>query len=94
MNNVKDVKLIKGQITEVDKSDFDIIIANINKNVLLDQIGDYAERLKEKGQLILSGFYEADIADLEQVAKENSLISIHSTTKDNWAMLALEKRSV
>ncbi|MEQ9009411.1 MAG: 50S ribosomal protein L11 methyltransferase [Ekhidna sp.] len=94
LNNVKDVTLIKGQITEVDNSDFDIIIANINKNVLLGQIGDYSDRLKENGQLILSGFYEADIADLEKESKKYGLTSIHSTTKDNWAMLALEKRSV
>jgi ribosomal protein L11 methyltransferase len=94
LNDVKDVVLIKGQISEVGQSDFDIIIANINKNVLLEQISEYASRLKENGQLILSGFYEADISDLLEESKKNSLTKIHSTTKDNWAMLALEKRSV
>lgn len=94
LNSVKDVVLIKGQISEVKKIDFDIVIANINKNVLLEQISEYAKRLKENGQLILSGFYNTDISDLEKEANENDLTIIHSTTKDNWAMLVLEKRSV
>ncbi|WP_425389762.1 50S ribosomal protein L11 methyltransferase [Ekhidna sp.] len=94
LNSVQDVTLIKGEINEVNPSDFDIVIANINKNVLLDQMSDYADRLKSEGQLILSGFYESDIADLESEANKSGLFRIHSTTRDKWAMLALEKRSV
>ncbi|SNS48480.1 [LSU ribosomal protein L11P]-lysine N-methyltransferase [Ekhidna lutea] len=94
LNDVKDVTLIKGQIAEVKDSDYDIVIANINKNVLMDQMNDYAERLVDKGHLILSGFYESDIEDLEKQANEIGLKKIHSTTRDKWAMLALEKRSI
>ncbi|WP_420317134.1 50S ribosomal protein L11 methyltransferase [Ekhidna sp.] len=94
LNNVKDVKLIKGQIDEVIDNDFDIVIANINKNVLLDQMKDYASKTIENGQLILSGFYKEDISDLENEANKFKLHLIHSTTRDNWAMLAFEKRSV
>lgn len=94
LNDVKGVRLIKGEIEEVRQSDFDIVIANINKNVLLDQMSDYAKRLKLNGQLILSGFYESDISDLESEAMKSGLHKIHTTTRDNWAMLALEKRSV
>ncbi len=94
LNAVRDVRLIKGQITEVDASDFDIIIANINKNVLLDQIGEYASRLVTGGQLILSGFYEDDINDLEVVAEKNGLKKLKTTTRDKWAMLVLNKLSV
>lgn len=94
LNDVKGVRLIKGEIEEVRQSDFDIVIANINKNVLLDQMSHYAKRLKLSGQLILSGFYESDLSDLESEAMKSGLHKIHTTTRDNWAMLALEKRSV
>ncbi|MEQ6168280.1 MULTISPECIES: 50S ribosomal protein L11 methyltransferase [unclassified Ekhidna] len=94
LNDVKDVELIKGEIEEVRQSEFDIVIANINKNVLLDQISDYAGRLKLDGQLILSGFYGSDISDLENEAMKSGLYKTRSTTRDKWAMLALEKRSV
>lgn len=94
LNDVKDVSLIQGQISEVADSNFDIVIANINKNVLLDQIHEYGDRLVNGGQLILSGFYEADIADLEAEAHKHGLKKVKSTTRDNWAMLVLDKLSV
>lgn len=94
LNDVKDVELIKGQITEVNAHDFDIVIANINKNVLLDQIGEYAKRLIDGGRLILSGFYENDVDDLVEEAKKHQLKKLKTTSRDNWAMLALEKLSV
>ena len=94
LNDVKDVSLIQGQISEVKDSSFNIIIANINKNVLLDQIGDYAKRLVQNGQLILSGFYENDIEDLEEVAKKHGLKRVKATNRDKWAMLVLNKLSV
>jgi len=94
LNSVNDVTLIKGEIDEVKQANFDIIIANINKNVLLDQIGDYAGKLNQKGQLILSGFYEDDMADLISEAGNYGLQKTHSSVRNRWAMLALEKRSV
>ncbi|MEP0985960.1 50S ribosomal protein L11 methyltransferase [Ekhidna sp.] len=94
LNQVSDVRLIKGQISEVIENDYDIIIANINKNVLLDQIGEYASRLRQGGELILSGFYDDDIPDLEAKANHHGLEKLKSTTRDKWAMLALRKLSV
>lgn len=94
LNNVKGAEVIKGQISEVADDSFDIIIANINKNVLLDQIGEYAKRLISGGQLILSGFYESDSDDLINEAEKYGLKKVKTTTKDKWAMLALDKLSV
>ncbi|WP_462254037.1 50S ribosomal protein L11 methyltransferase [Ekhidna sp.] len=91
LNNVNDVSLVKGQIEEVNESDFDIVIANINKNVLLEQIPAYCDRLKNGGKLILSGFYENDIDDIIEVAKKNGMEKLQTTTRDNWAMLVLNK---
>ena len=94
LNHVEDVQLIQGQIDLVGKKDFDIVIANINKNVLLEQIGSYADRLKLNGELILSGFYEDDIADLVDKGEEFGLKKKKHTVKDRWAMLVLNKPSV
>ncbi|WP_421763853.1 50S ribosomal protein L11 methyltransferase [Ekhidna sp.] len=91
LNQVSDVRLIKGQISEVIENEYDIIIANINKNVLLDQIGEYASRLRQGGELILSGFYDDDIPDLEAKANHHGFEKMKSTTRDKWAMLALRK---
>lgn len=91
LNDVKDVSLIHGQIQKVSSKSFDIIIANINKNVLLDQISEYANKLVNGGQLILSGFYESDIQDLVSEAKKFGLNKMKTTTRDKWSMLVLNK---
>jgi len=94
LNNISDFKLFKLPIEELTESRFDIVIANINKNVLLEQIGEYAKRLKADGVLILSGFYSEDIPDLIKEAGKHSLIKNTQSTKDNWSMLVLTKQSI
>jgi ribosomal protein L11 methyltransferase len=70
---------------------FDIVLANINKNVLLDEMEVYAGLLPEGGLLLLSGFYSEDTADLLEAAAPYGLQLQLSTTKDNWAALCLQK---
>ena len=94
LNNVEGVTLIKGQIEEVKDTNFDIVIANINKNVLLDQMEAYGMRLKPEGHLIISGFYTNDVSDLMAEAEKWNLIKVKETNKDNWAMMALTKQEV
>ena len=71
---------------------FDIVLANINKNVLLDEMGIYSDLLIARGFLLLSGFYTEDIADLEQLANQIGLELIAQQSKDNWAALVLQKK--
>jgi ribosomal protein L11 methyltransferase len=70
---------------------FDIVLANINKNVLLDEMEIYASLLIPQGYLLLSGFYTQDIEDLVAVATPLGLKLIQSSDKDNWAALILQK---
>ncbi len=82
-----------GTIREVNpKGPFDIILANINKNVLLDEMKVYAGLLKTNGYLLLSGFYQEDVIDLENLANTLGLHLISQQSKDNWAALVLQKK--
>ena len=74
-------ELHKTDIEGLEASGFDIIIANINKNVLLLQIGVYAEKLTAGGELILSGFYQDDIPDLIHEAGKYGLRKKHDSVK-------------
>lgn len=94
LNDIKNVNILKGQIDIVEDKGFDIILANINKNVLLDQIGRYAERLKTGGHLLLSGFYSNDVDDLVEEAKKFGLSKESETNREKWAMLAFSKQFV
>jgi ribosomal protein L11 methyltransferase len=81
-----------GTIREVNPQGvFDIVLANINKNVLLDEMEIYSRLLPNQGYLLLSGFYAEDISDLLEAAKPFGLELVNKSSKDNWAALILQK---
>jgi ribosomal protein L11 methyltransferase len=82
-----------GTIREVQpQGPYELVLANINKNVLLDEMQIYASLLPAQGLLLLSGFYAEDIADLVAAAAPHGLDLTSQTTKDNWAALCLQKK--
>ena len=82
-----------GTIREVNpQGPCELILANINKNVLLDELAIYSGLLTSQGLLLLSGFYSEDIEDLVQAASAQGLTLTMQTTKDNWAALCLQKK--
>jgi ribosomal protein L11 methyltransferase len=90
INNCENIHLQQGKISEVKLAGkFDIILANINKNVLLDEMKIYASFLNPKGQLLLSGFYTKDIADLLHEASRHGLSEIARDERETWASLLL-----
>src|SRR5690606_107732 len=65
---------------------FDVILANINRNILLDQLEDYAQSLEPNGVLFISGFYEGhDLGVLKNAAASHGLIHTGHKTMDSWA---------
>lgn len=92
LNGMSDVRMGKGTVRDVrPQGEFDIVLANINKNVLLDEMEVYSSLVKKGGNLLLSGFYEHDITDIVKKANEFGLDLINQKTKDNWAALVLKK---
>lgn len=81
-----------GTIRQIKPSgSFDLVLANINKNVLLDEMKIYSDLLVNGGYLLLSGFYTQDIEDLVQEALPLGLYLINSSDRENWAALILKK---
>lgn len=90
--NGMELKMGLGTIREVKpQGPCDIVLANINKNVLLNEMEVYASLLEKDGFLFLSGFYTEDIEDLLEVANPLGLEMIKSSEKNNWAALILKK---
>ena len=88
-NNVE-ITLMLGDATTLQGS-FDIIIANINRNILLADMERYAAVLNAGGTLLLSGFYEADEAALVARAKELGMTLKNKKNRDGWSALQLVK---
>lgn len=63
---------------------YDGVLANINKNILLDSFGLLTKHMKPSSFLIISGFYESDLADLQRAAHEVGLAFQKHVTKNNW----------
>ncbi len=92
INNVSNIDILKGSIEELSINEsFDIILANINRNVLLHEIPFYTKLLNEGGTLLLSGFYDADISTITVVCEKSGLNSKNCQLKNNWACLTFNK---
>lgn len=90
INGCTNVRIQQGTISEVTLSGkFDIILANINKNVLLDELRSYAGFLTAGGLLLLSGFFTLDIPDLLREASLRQLEEIKRDERETWAALLL-----
>lgn len=87
--NINDVRgeILLGTAQSIAfSSKFDIILANINKNILLLDIPYYARLLKSDGSLLLSGFYHNDLQEIKELAINNGLKLVKTNIKNNWAM--------
>ena len=93
-NQCENVNLRQGSIRQLtfDRK-FDIVLANINKNVLLDEMDAYAAVLKPGGKLLLSGFYVTDADDLISKANKFNFDFVRSDERDNWCSILLELKS-
>lgn len=92
LNDCKNIKTFLGTVNDIPNAGLqDIILANINRNVLLDEIPQYAALLKNKGYLLLSGFYENDMKEIKDLATENQLKFVQHETKKDWAVVLFRK---
>ena len=86
LNSVNDITVLQGDASSLQgKGPFDIIIANINRNILLNDIQYYVPCMSSGASLYLSGFYVEDIPLIREEAERNGLRFIHHREKNNWA---------
>jgi ribosomal protein L11 methyltransferase len=93
LNGCDRIETGQGTITDIISADLqvDILLANINKNVLLAEMDEYYKRLLPKGLLFLSGFYEEDIEDILKCAEDAGFNKESFKVKDRWVSMKLLK---
>lgn len=92
-NNCANIRIQLGKINEIKLTGtFDIILANINKNILLAEMQQYTTFLNPGGDLLLSGFYVKDIPDLKVEAAKYGLQEVFHQERETWACLLLKKQ--
>ena len=92
LNGIKPEFVKKGIIAELKLSNtYDIVLANINTNVLLEEVPTYTTLMADGAYLFLSGFYKTDLDDILELTKTCGFLEIRHTTRKNWVGLLLQK---
>lgn len=94
LNECDDIKVQLGTVAEVTKKEsYDFVLANINRNVLLEEMPAYAALLPAGRRLLLSGFYEIDLPAIREKAESLGFEYLNSRTKEAWVAAAFEKKA-
>ena len=86
-NDCEKVSVYEGDVNLLDGNNYDIIIANINRNILLADIPRYTRCLNKNGTLFLSGFYKEDIQMIESKCNEDMLKLEEIIERGQWVSL-------
>ncbi|MGI6792892.1 50S ribosomal protein L11 methyltransferase [Bacteroides sp. KG68] len=95
LNGVDDIVVFQGDVSSLrDKGPFDIIIANINRNILLNDMKHYVGHMNEDGTLLMSGFYVNDIPVIQAEAERNGLHLVRYREKNRWAAVLFRFKAI
>jgi ribosomal protein L11 methyltransferase len=91
-NNCNSISVYEGDASLLNNKNYDVIIANINRNILLNDIKIYANCLSSEGILLLSGFYKEDFTIINKEAENQKLKLDGELIKNNWMSLKFVKQ--
>ncbi len=92
LNNLNNIDVELGDASSLsDKGPFDLVIANINLGILLNDLKFYVPRMKQGASIYMSGFYDTDIPQLQAEAECQGLTLVDTHVLDGWACLKFQK---
>lgn len=93
-NNITNIDVYEGDADLLaDKTNkYDLVIANINRNILLNDMEAYSKTLKTGGIILFSGFYTEDITAIEEAANQQNMFLDYQLERNNWASLKFIKK--
>jgi len=86
-NHCNHINVYEGDASLLKNNKYDLIIANINRNILLNDIQIYSSCLNDKGVLLLSGFYKEDVPIIDAETSKYKLLLEKTIERNNWAAL-------
>ena len=86
-NNCSQITVYEGDASLLSGRKYDVIIANINRNILLNDMQYYVDSLNTDGVLLLSGFYQDDIQAIDDSCRQKGLTFVKKHNRNNWVSL-------
>ena len=90
-NHCEQLKVLLGDASLLGDEHYDIILANINRNILLQDIPQYVRCMNDGALLFLSGFYEEDLPALRYCCAQNGMRYLDHKVKDRWVAARFER---
>lgn len=90
-NDCQNISVYEGNSSLLKNKKYDVIIANINRNILLADMKIYTDCLEKEGVLLLSGFYKEDISTIDHEVSKYSLALERQLERNNWVALKYVK---
>jgi len=91
LNGENEIIVELGDANSLNNRQFDIIIANINRNILLRDMHEYVKCLKKDGKIFFSGFYEADLRLIREEAERCGLVYSCHIKENEWTAAVFKK---
>jgi len=91
LNSVTNIEFKRSDLALIESRNFDVVLANINKNILLISFEKLSKMMNKGANLIISGFYESDLEDLKTEAAKYKLNFKDHYTKNDWCAAMFEK---
>jgi ribosomal protein L11 methyltransferase len=92
LNHIENVTVKMGGAELLGGQTYDVIMANINRNILLNDIHIYASVLGKGGILYMSGFYDKDISAIAEECKKYGLQFVNNSERDSWVAVKFIKK--
>ncbi len=93
-NGVSNIIFHKGGAELLGNEKYDLVLANINRNILMADMQHYVKVLVEDGEILFSGFYDQDVPVLVSRAEELGLVLMNKRLKEEWCMLRMKKKGL
>lgn len=84
LNGIDSIKIVLGDANAIGDEKFDVILANINRNILLRDMHHYVEAMRPGALIFFSGFYSEDLESIKEEASRLGLCYLRHLTKNNW----------
>lgn len=93
LNQLSDIKVLHGDASALEGMEerFDLVIANINRNILLQDLERYVPCLRPGGEVYMSGFYSSDVPQLRSHAEQLGLVWVDEREREGWACIKMKR---